>query len=216
MAPVLDATSANSILWKPEPNSRGSFSIISSCVLTLVLCVWTSVHPNAGEGWKARIKRLLFALFAPEAIVYFAWLQRRSANCPTRQITFWTPVHSFFAVMGGFVFDTTGGEPFLPGSKVRTTLTPEGVAFLMRHSPELIPHLTKEQILDKSKADGLSKTLVCLQAGWFCLQCIARVAQRLPISLLELTTVAHALCMLVAYFLWWNKPLNVREPVIIS
>lgn len=35
------------------------------------------------------------------------------------------------------------------------------------------------------------------------------VAQRIPISLLELNTFGHAVCMLLVYFLWWEKPFEV-------
>ncbi|KAK0753677.1 hypothetical protein B0T18DRAFT_484350 [Schizothecium vesticola] len=31
-------------------------------------------------------------------------------------------------------------------------------------------------------------------------------------SLLELNTLAHALCALALYSLWWNKPLDIEEP----
>lgn len=118
--------------------------------------------------------------------------------------------------MGGFVFDTTDEEPFLPRSAPRIRLQPDGVAFLRKHAPEIIPTLSREEILDKSKADGLSKALACLQAGWFCTQIIARAIQNLPISLLELTTLAHAFCMIAAYILWWDKPFEVQEPVVIN
>lgn len=117
--------------------------------------------------------------------------------------------------MGGFVFDTTENEPFLSYTDTQMTLTPEGVAFVMKHAPELIPDLSKDEILDKSKADRLSKTMACLQAIWFCLQIAARAVQHLPVSLLELTTLAHVFCMFVAYILWWNKPFEVQQPVII-
>lgn len=118
--------------------------------------------------------------------------------------------------MGGFVIDTANSESLLPGSNTRAVLTPEGVAFVMKHDPDLIPILSEQEILDKSKADGLAKALVCLQAAWFCFQCILRVAGSLPISLLELTTFAHAICMFAAYFLWWSKPVNVQQPTVLT
>ena len=31
--------------------------------------------------------------------------------------------------------------------------------------------------------------------------------------MLELNTFAHAICALAIYFAWWNKPLDVEEPV---
>ncbi|RTE70303.1 hypothetical protein BHE90_015302 [Fusarium euwallaceae] len=32
--------------WEPEPTQRGTFSILSTCLITLSLCVWTAVHLN--------------------------------------------------------------------------------------------------------------------------------------------------------------------------
>lgn len=124
--------------------------------------------------------------------------------------------------MGGFVFDTMDKEVFLPHPVTRIRLQPDGVEFLMKHAPEIIPTLSKEELLDKSKADGLSKTLACLQAGWFCTQIIAHYSTCYSTSAcllagtLELTTLAHALCMIVAYIMWWDKPFEVQEPMIIN
>ena len=42
-----------------------------------------------------------------------------------------------------------------------------------------------------------------------------RLSQRLGISLLELTTFAHAFCALAMYLAWWRKPLDVEEAVQI-
>jgi len=76
---------------------------------------------------------------------------------------------------------------------------------------DLLPGISETQIRDKSKASGLAKTLVCIQAAWFCMQCIVRLTQGLTISLLELNTFAHALCAFIVYILWWNKPLDIEE-----
>ncbi|MBE3048490.1 hypothetical protein IMZ48_39510 [Candidatus Bathyarchaeota archaeon] len=54
-----------------------------------------------------------------------------------------------------------------------------------------------------------------VSASWFCVQCVSRLGQRLPISLLELNTFGHALCTLLIYFMWWNKPLDIEEPEVI-
>lgn len=37
----------------------------------------------------------------------------------------------------------------------------------------------------------------------------------MTISTLELNTFAHAVCTLLIYFLWWDKPLDIEEPTII-
>jgi hypothetical protein len=44
-------------------------------------------------------------------------------------------------------------------------------------------------------------------------QCIARGAQGLPVTELELATVAFAALDFVIYLLWWDKPLQVRRGV---
>lgn len=40
--------------------------------------------------------------------------------------------------------------------------------------------------------------------------------QRIPISLLELNTVGHAICAVLVYILWWEKPFEVDYPTMIQ
>lgn len=68
-------------------------------------------------------------------------------------------------------------------------LRPDGVETVARLHPELLDGITDSQIMDKSKSSGASKALVCLQATWFIAQCISRLAQALPISLLEVSAI---------------------------
>ncbi|KAL8712903.1 MAG: hypothetical protein Q9225_006859 [Loekoesia sp. 1 TL-2023] len=258
-------------VWIPEPNGRGTWTVLSTCALTTSLCVWSAVHLNVPQQGKTsnqylrKLKWLLIGLIAPELVAYVAWQQRYEAkrflkdlrkcrgqkiqhpdqsmikmrfkqlvSCITRcpvpdssppspvdQNTGldppWTIVHGFYALMGGFAFATDSRKDnFLPSSYTRATLTPEGIIFLLSHEPDALPYLSEAQILDKSKADGLKKTLVCAQATWFCVQCITRLTQSLSVSLLELNTFAHALCTLVIYILWWKKPLDVEEPTEVT
>jgi hypothetical protein len=125
--------------------------------------------------------------------------------------------HSFYVVMGGFAFDTSKLEKnFLPRNKTRITVARRGLHYLASHEPMLIPDVSEGQIQDKSKGSALAKFIVCLQALWFCIQCIARLASRMSITLLELNTFAHALCTLLIYSLWWDKPLDVEEPTLVD
>lgn len=73
------------------------------------------------------------------------------------------------------------------------------------------PRITEDDIRDRSKGDALSKGLVILQTSWFILQCIARWSQHLSVTELELVTLAFAALNGVMYYLWWNKPLDVRR-----
>ncbi|RXW17348.1 hypothetical protein EST38_g8511 [Candolleomyces aberdarensis] len=75
---------------------------------------------------------------------------------------------------------------------------------------------TEEEILDRSKGDEVTKGLVLLQTLWFIIQFIARRAQRLNVTELEVVTLAYAALNAVMYLCWWNKPLDVRCPIVIS
>lgn len=67
--------------------SRTTFDIIKSCLLTIVACTWTAIHPNipspTDTRWiilKRRIVTALCALVAPEAITLWALRQRFAAG----------------------------------------------------------------------------------------------------------------------------------------
>ncbi|MCJ1373388.1 hypothetical protein MMC20_004616 [Loxospora ochrophaea] len=123
-------------------------------------------------------------------------------------------VHSFYAGMGGFVFDIDNadfqlGAPLFDGPS-RLTLTARGVALLANCG--LLPDIRKSDILDRSKIDALAKFLACLQAGWMVVQIVSRVSFHLPISLLEVNTMADVFCAFIIYILWLYKPKWVNEP----
>lgn len=120
--------------------------------------------------------------------------------------------------MGGYVFDckqSFNSEAEIFWSKTqRITLTPKGVLLLA--SCGQLPEITAQDIADKSKVDELGKLVACLQAGWFTVQIITRLACHLPITLLEVTVVGHAVCALVLYALWWYKPRRIEEPTVLT
>ncbi|KAL9034921.1 MAG: hypothetical protein Q9180_005139, partial [Flavoplaca navasiana] len=298
-----NATANGTTSWTPEPNGRGTWSLLSTCIITISLCVWSAVHLNVrqhqkvGSQYWRKTKWLLIGIFAPEVLAYVAWQQRQDASalcravravyqqeeipgyldkikqsarsfyrthivpgkskptpsdpesipgpCPTFdppgefapshkpppiQRARWELVHGFYATMGGFAVAhsmeiaakaaRSDKDPvhqrFLPENISRATLTSDGIRFLMEYERSAVPSITAEEIMDKSKADGLKKTLVCAQALWFCFQCLTRLSQSLPISLLELNTFGHALCTLAIYIFWWHKPLDIEEPTIID
>ena len=72
---------------------------------------------------------------------------------------------------------------------------------------------TEVEIKDKGKSDGLAKSLILVQTSWFVMQCIARAIEHLPVTHLEIVTLAYAAMNFVIYVFWWNKPLNVNRPV---
>src|ERR1700722_17115925 len=110
----------------------------------------------------------------------------------------WTRTHGFFALMGGFML-------FDRRRPVKTILPEE-----LESDEFEFPEITESRIQDKSKGDVLSKGIVVFQTGWFLIQIIARGVEGLPVTELELVTLAFAVLNFVTYGLWWNKPLDVR------
>lgn len=120
--------------------------------------------------------------------------------------------------MGGFILNVRGEESefFVLKTQTQLTIRPEAFPWIIRNAFEAIPDISEDEILDKSKANGLAKFIVCVQATWFCIQCVNRLALSLSISLLELNTFAHAICTLIIYILWWNKPLDVDGTTMLQ
>ena len=118
--------------------------------------------------------------------------------------------------MGGKVMDCQDERAIVSGLEfTRVALPPSEVRrVLLDEQAITIPLVSHKAIQDKSKADSLLKAIVCLQAMWFCLQFIIRLAQQLSVSLLELNTFAHAICALLIYAFWWHKPLDIDHPTL--
>ncbi|KAH7396802.1 hypothetical protein DE146DRAFT_789449 [Phaeosphaeria sp. MPI-PUGE-AT-0046c] len=274
--PYGNPQSNQTLSWGAEPKYRGTYSILSSCIITIALCVWTAVHLNVPEHgrimpqfWR-KMSWMLVGLLAPELVAWTAfqqlqeakrirddmrklfghppvpstisktrhrlaivvkWALTKSSETTTDDVDLeatdaqeseyagrqpWTLTHGHYLAMGGFAVDVSDAPYiFPPGSPTTRFILQKGLEVLLRLIPDLVPDLTELEIKDKSKANGFAKTLVCLQAVWFCTQIIVRTASRLTISILELNTFAHALCTLLIYLLWWDKPLDITEPTII-
>ena len=99
------------------------------------------------------------------------------------------------------------------GNIAKGVLSSERISKLLSAGKIEFPTITVEEIKDRSKADGFSKTIALGQTLWFVAQCISRRAQHLDLTLIELLTLSLAVLNGLMYFLWWNKPLDVRCPV---
>ena len=80
--------------WEPDPgNGRGTWTVLSSCIITLTLCVYSSLHLNipahktsTASTFAMKAKYVVFGLLAPEVIAYNAWRQRTVASSITAQL----------------------------------------------------------------------------------------------------------------------------------
>lgn len=194
--------------------------------------VWSRRLPAAVISLVDKLSIALFALLAPEFI--FVWSLRQllrarrlakecrdAANANNRTSRFndlkaicihtefsfidWTLTHGFFILMGGF-------HRFSDG-KPGVVLLPKDVIALIRRGRLALP--SKEELLDRSKTDSFSKLIVVGQTLWFMTQAIARRIEHLPITELEISTLAYTTVIVGVYLCWWDKPLAVTQPVRI-
>ncbi|KAG6374685.1 hypothetical protein JVT61DRAFT_4054 [Boletus reticuloceps] len=197
-----------------DGQTRSVWSILGSCALTLLICVWHTIHfdfPRHTHDWIEKpVGLVLLSFFAPEMVVMVAtyqwWEARRKVNRFHEKGYHWSMTHSFFAEMGGFVYrDNKGG--------LRTIYSLEFLE-LCEAGRIANPVITVKEIKDKSKSDALGKAILALQLLWFVLQVIARGSRGFAITLIELDTVCVAVLSLLVLFLWWNKPLRPECPHI--
>ncbi|KAJ7151313.1 hypothetical protein C8R43DRAFT_886755 [Mycena crocata] len=192
-------------------NCRKLFDIIWGCLVTIFACTWVSVHPNVPPPnqsrlalfWR-RLKLMLIAIIAPELMVGFAARQFFTARSFAKEFKI-SRTHGFFICMGGFV-SRSRHNPIVTRGQLDKDL-----GFIAD-----IRAIDEEDIKDKSKGDALSKGVALVQGLWFTTQCIARVHQRLPVSELEVTTLAFAIVNIFIYAMWWGKPLDVQRPILVG
>ncbi|KAI0041627.1 hypothetical protein FA95DRAFT_673355 [Auriscalpium vulgare] len=104
-----------------------------------------------------------------------------------------------------------GGFHFYEKGKPKHPLDSDNVITLLRDGELILP--TEDEIQALGHADSLSKGLSVLQTMWFIVQCIARRAEGLPITQLEIMTLAYTTITVAMYAAWWSKPLNVGIPI---
>ena len=126
----------------------------------------------------------------------------------------WTRTHSYFTLMGGF----DGWGTSLRHLRMHPASYPQ---MFKKDAPAHTEHrpsdpkisVTESEILDKSKGDPLGKLFTALQTTWFIVQYLERWITHQPRTQLEVMTLAYAALNLLIYALWWEKPLNIQEPI---
>ncbi|KAK4456921.1 hypothetical protein QBC42DRAFT_213875, partial [Cladorrhinum samala] len=241
-APYSDET----ISWKDEQTARGTFSILTTCVITLALCIGASlcvslpsktISRSESRRIEYRIKWLALSIFTPEYLVFVALSQHQRARklCAQAKSVFktsndaeqqqnpvrehpWTMAHSYWAMSGGIAADLSGSEAILPGREDRPVFTANGVSLILRLAPELLPDLSKRELLSRKPIKSGHQILpavvgifALVQAVWFLVACIGRIAYKLPLSQLEVITFAHVVCTLIIFALTWDMPFGTFE-----
>ncbi|TFY55950.1 hypothetical protein EVG20_g9126 [Dentipellis fragilis] len=203
----------------PGPSTRGTLDILWACVSTIVICAWTSLHPDIYipkdlrppdfQGSPRKFALVLTMLISPEVVLAIAISEYFEVHNAVRDVNTafpacaWTQTDGYYAVMDGYVYD---------GKVVDV----EKILELMRNGdigpiPSNAPALR-----DRSKADSLAKFIACFQVAWLMIQCLARTVEHLPMTTLELGTVGYALITVMIYGFQWHKPQDVRTYTVLQ
>lgn len=107
-------------------------------------------------------------------------------------------------------------RPRNPRNRCRAILTPSG--FRKYLDDGLIHEKTFDRAMidDKCKANVLSKFLAGGQALWLVAECAVRWKSGLPLTLLEIHVLIQVVRTALIYGFWWEKPLDVNEPIVIK
>ncbi|MCJ1235496.1 hypothetical protein MMC14_003465 [Varicellaria rhodocarpa] len=156
----------------------------------------------------------------PEFIFQLAigqWASARRSVAEFRKSGYndWTMSHAFLADMGGFLLhpDLSPGQEW-----ANFPIDAKQVHYLVTkgYLPYEAVHLDKRAIADRNKVDGLARLITVMQILWFCVACIARAAQGLLITALELTTMGFIICTLGTFFFWFHKPLDIGHAIALK
>ena len=200
-----------------QPNTRGTIDILWSCLITIFLCTWTALCLNIPAESDSQIiflarklRWMVLAIVVPEFLLGFAAGQFESAHKAVnafKDLGFpdWTMQQAFFAEMGGFMLHPKDSRPFPVNNR--------HIQWLVMNGFMEIPPITTRKIWDRSKADHLIKSIVCVQICWLMITVIARVIQKIAVTTLELATVSIVFCTIATFFCWLHKPTDVRTPI---
>ena len=77
------------IPWKDDPDFRGTSTILTSCVSTLLICVWSAIHLNieGSTGWPRMARKMswmVLGVIAPELLLLSAVCEYHAARRLTK------------------------------------------------------------------------------------------------------------------------------------
>ncbi|PVF91969.1 hypothetical protein CPB86DRAFT_830297 [Serendipita vermifera] len=204
--------SPESLAYNDIDSQRKLNDIVWSSIVTIFACTWLTLHPNIPPPIYARgigpwgrylsaIKRFtlyrlqpfVVALIAPEWILAWAVQQRVVANQVAKQGgSGWTRTHGFFILMGGFhAFTRNDDEKPQRRWDYGTSCYP----------------LDQETV--RKKIDQGELELPPVEE----LQDRTRQFAHLPLSELEVVTLAYTILSIAIYTVWWDKPRNIDRPI---
>lgn len=223
-----DATEA---LWTSPENLRDNWSIIWSSLVTIFICTWTIFHPDIeinNTFVSPRVQWFFVGVFAPEFVAVMAmaqflriWALRRQvmrhSSSRDSGLQHWSWMQYFYADMGGFVIKRERSSTQRLYDRSRPIqLSLRSIVQLCDNGYSDSFNVSIEEIRDRSKGDTLAKVITVCQVLWFLAQVIGRAISKLPVTTMELVTVAYVATSTFTMLFWWNKPLGINLPTVVN
>lgn len=215
----MDATTLHG--WVPEPDGRGTWSILWSCLVTIFICIWSALHLNVPKPRHSSssliVRKVMWSLAAATVPEYILWTSANDyfrARKTLRYLTLkqkqqdWTMTHILFAFAGGFWVRTPNGE--------ESKCHPKQLRALIINDIIKGPPILQDELKSRAKADWTVKLIAIFQILWFLVQILARATQHYHITSLEILTVAFVFCSIFIYAFSFGKPQDVEFPVFIE
>ncbi|KAJ5741599.1 hypothetical protein N7533_011008 [Penicillium manginii] len=220
--------------WKYDDNTRSSWDILWTCLSAILACTWTALHirvpkrtESAADPLRWKTLTWIVALIAPEIIAVRATSElldakhtamrcnlafqnfRIKSQTTSKELSAspWNTTHGFCVNMRGVILQTKDGWTYPINDGNITLLANAGVI--------KDTDIRARDINDRAKADSFAKGFSIIQSGWVACNVIARRVYDLPISAIEISTVAYVVCAAATYILWWNKPKDMVTRFII-
>ena len=230
---VGDVSNEPHVGFRGSPSTRGTMSIVWTCIATVFSCVYVSLHCDiptnifcysnyadstafkrtyeyltwfmSERGYVLIIGFLSPSLFLAQACdeYYYSCVGLRLMK--KFDLGDWKFSQCFFAEMGGFSADDMAHEHHNSLDFYLWIQEKKENGIPININPSL------GCIKERSGSNALLKVIAGIQIGWVLIQAIIRHIQFLPVSLFELVTCSHIACAVPTLFLWMNKPYNIRE-----
>lgn len=213
---------------------RGTLDIIWTCLVTTLFCTWTvqrlQVVPWSDSKTVLFRKKALWmsiTLLCPEYVTWMALdqfiraKQYRSSGplCSAG----WTLEHAFYVDMGGLtlitdehpVFQRQGTNSTLEvGRDNQYTIRLDDLILLLDERVLQVPEIYIRDLKERSKSDRFAGAVTICQVIYFVAVSFGRIGSQLPISILEISTLAFVSCAILIELFWWHKPLDLRSSTI--
>lgn len=217
--------------YTPSPNDRGTLDLLWSCIVTIALCTWkvqrlqvVSRSSSTGLIFLRKAFWMLITLLYPEYVAWITFSQWQRSRRYRDVCGDWTMQHRFYVDMGGLQVQLEGPtssslrlgrfekgiedvQKLEEDENVRFTIRLHDLILLMKANVLPLPDIRLQDLKERSKNDTFVQVITTLQILYFV---VHSLGSRLPISTLELSTLAFVCCAALVEFFWWCKPLDLR------